>query len=97
YSDFTRRLEKLMSQARHNAQWRHQFMTWEQELNVMYHNGVDDGIKQGIEQGAQEKSVENAKNLLREKIPEELIAKCIGLPLEEIRKLSEEIKQEALQ
>ncbi len=72
-------------------------MTWEQELNVMYHNGVDDGIKQGIEQGAQEKSVENAKNLLREKIPEELIAKCIGLPLEEIRKLSEEIKQEALQ
>lgn len=99
YSDFTRRLENLMSQARHNAQWRHQFMTWEQELNVMYHNGVDDGIKQGIEQGIEQgargNAVENAKNLLREKIPEELIAKCIGLPLEEIKKLSEEIKQEA--
>jgi hypothetical protein len=26
-------------------------MTWEQEVQISYRNGVDDGKKQGIEQG----------------------------------------------
>ncbi|MCR4940235.1 MAG: Rpn family recombination-promoting nuclease/putative transposase [Treponemataceae bacterium] len=91
YSDFTRQLDTLMSQARHNAQWRHQFMTWEQELNVMYHNGVDDGIKQGIEQGiergAREKTIETVKNCLKEGLPLETISKLVSLSIEEIKKI----------
>ena len=42
-----------------------------------------------------ENAVENAKNLLKEKIPVETIVRCIGLPLEEVQKLTEEIGKEA--
>lgn len=49
---------------------------------------VRDGIKQGIEQA----KLENAKNLL-DLLDEETIADRIGLPLETVQKLKEEIEQ----
>lgn len=46
------------------------------------------------QEGAHENAVENAKNLLKEKIPVETIVRCIGLSLDEVQKLAEEIEKE---
>ena len=43
---------------------------------------------QGIQEGREETRIENAINFLKEgTLPLEVIANCIGLPLEEVEKL----------
>jgi predicted transposase/invertase (TIGR01784 family) len=93
-SDFTDKLDRLVSEAKHNAQWRHQFMTWEQEVQISYRNGVDDGKKQGIEQGikrgTEQTKIETAKKMLLDNISIEIISKYTDLPIDEIQKLAQE-------
>ena len=45
----------------------------------------------GYEEGKQEKAVEDARNLIAEGDSPEKVARCTGLPLEEVRKLAEEM------
>ena len=49
--------------------------------------GLEKGIEQGLEQGMLQKAIETAKNLLKEGIAPEMIAKCCSLPLEEVMEL----------
>ena len=49
--------------------------------------GLEQGIKEGLEQGMHKKAIETAKNLLKEGIAPEMIAKCCSLPLEEVMEL----------
>ena len=46
--------------------------------------------REGIAQGARETAIKNARNLLKEKIPEETIARCLDLSLAEVQKLASE-------
>ena len=86
-SDFTDKLDRLVSEAKHNAQWRHQFMTWEQEVQISYRNGVDDGIERGTEQT----KIETAKKMLKSgKLSLEDISAFTDLSIQEIQKLAQE-------
>ena len=51
--------------------------------------GLKQGITVGQERGRNAAKIEDARNLLKENIPEEVIARCTGLPLETVKKLSE--------
>ncbi|MBQ9707695.1 MAG: Rpn family recombination-promoting nuclease/putative transposase [Firmicutes bacterium] len=55
-------------------------MTFEQELNIRY----KDGLKKGREEGRTEGKLETAKALKRKDIPIEVIAECTGLSAEQI-------------
>ena len=44
------------------------------------------------EDRAHDNAVQNAKNLLNENIFMETIARCVGLSLEEVQKLADELK-----
>ena len=61
-------------------------------LCAKYDYKMDIAVKQeeAYEDGAHDKSIETAKNFLKENIPIETIARCVGLPLEEVKKLAEE-------
>ena len=63
-------------------------------LCAKYDYKMDIAVKQeeAFERGEEHKARENAKNLLKENIPIETIARCIGLSLEEVQKLAEEVK-----
>ena len=50
----------------------------------------DEGIKKGKEEGRKEEKLEIAKNLLKEKIPIEKIAKITGLSEKELKELTSE-------
>ena len=54
---------------------------------AIYAKGIDDGRTQGIEQGIEQEKINVAKNMLKEKISIEIIAKITGLTKEEIKKL----------
>ena len=46
-----------------------------------------EGFEEGFESGAHEKAIEAAKNFLKEGDSPEKVARCVGLPLEEVQKL----------
>ena len=50
-SDFTQKLDTLVTESKHNAEWRKQFMTWGQELQLEHERAFKEGLEQGIEQG----------------------------------------------
>ncbi len=81
---FTSDLKDYVADAKHNMQWRFQFMTWERQRAYDY----DDGK----EAGRQEAKLEAARNLLKmDVLSLEQISQAQGLPLEEVQKLAEEL------
>ena len=71
-TDFTKNLHQLVTQAKRNAQWRHQYMTWEQEAHLKYL------------EGAQQQAIETAEKMLKDNFSPEIIARYTGLPLSRI-------------
>ena len=83
---FTSNLKDYVVDARHNTQWRMQYMTWERQQAY--------ARDEGIELGIQENKIANARNLLREGDSPEKIARCCSLPLEEVLALKESLSRE---
>jgi predicted transposase/invertase (TIGR01784 family) len=50
--------------------------------------GLQEGLQEGLRKGRREEKIEVARNLLREKMSVELVAKGTGLPLEEVKALA---------
>ena len=65
----------------------------ESAIKTWREDGYEDGYDEGRADGKQEKAVEDAKNLLLKGINPEIITECIGLSLEEVQKLAEEIAE----
>ena len=55
-----------------------------------YDAGMKSGVKRGIEQGIEQEKLQNAKKMLEEHIPIEIVIKITGLTKEEIEKLQKE-------
>lgn len=95
-SDFTEKLSDYIKDAKHNIQWRRQFMDLEREKTYAYNQGLkegkEEGIKQGIEQGVEKQAEESAVKFLNEKVSPEVIAKCVGITLERVLELQKGIK-----
>ena len=57
----------------------------EYEKNICY--------KEGLEEGMAEKALYAANNLLAEGIAPETVARCVGIPLEEVKALRENLSR----
>ena len=53
-----------------------------------YDDGRNTGIIEGIARGESKKAAEDAKNLLKENIPPEIISRCTGIPLAQVMELA---------
>ena len=85
--EFTEKIAHLADEVKQNIGYKRQFMEWERQKTYLYNKGKEEGVIEG----KQEKAVEDARNLLTEGIAPDVIARCTGLPLEEVNKLAEEI------
>ncbi len=85
--NFTSNLESFVNDAKHNTQWRMQYMTWERQ-RAYDHDA-------GFEEGAQANAIGSARNLLRMNLltPEQ-ISQAVSLPLEQVLALKEELAAE---
>ena len=80
---YTSDLGKYVSDAKHNMQWRVQYMTWERQQAY--------AREEGIAIGEQKKAIEAAKNFLKMNVlTTEQIAKGTGLSVDEVKQLAEE-------
>ena len=95
--DYTSNLHKYVEDARHNTQWRKQYMTVEMMQNYAFKDGMekgkDIGLLEGVLNGKKQKAEEDAVNFLKEGIAEDVVSCCVGLPLEKVQKLAETIKK----
>ena len=74
---FTDRISRLVEDAKHNTQWRKQFMELERELAYKF--------REGKAQGKTEKAIEDALTIIRKyKATPESAAADVGAPLEKV-------------
>ena len=59
------------------------------DLNSVWNFGVKKGLKQGRKQGIRQQARNGAKNLILAGVPLETIASCMGLSIDEVKKLAE--------
>ena len=92
-SGFTDRLSALVERVKTNAQWRHRFMTWEQEMAIQAKELAQDIAKNIAKDIANQKIIETAQKMLKENIgtPEQ-VSMVTNLPLEKVLELQKEIK-----
>ena len=83
-SEFTKDLDLLVTSARHNAQWRQQFMTWEQEVQLSYNRGLEEGQKIGQKEALKKYAISMLKDAI---LPLEKISEYTQLPVEELEAL----------
>ena len=76
---FADKLSQLVDNAKQNTQWRKQFMDFQHYMS------------QSFREGKEEKSIEVAINLLKEGDSPEKVSRCIGLPLEKVLELKQQI------
>ncbi len=79
--NFSKRIEKLTEEAKHNTQWRRQYMEWERQRVYDY------------EDGKAAKAKEAAKNFYKNGVTVEIIAKSLEMSPEEILKIVNEQKE----
>ncbi len=92
-SGFTDRLSALVDRVKTNAQWRHRFMTWEQEMAIQSNERAKELAKDMAQDMANQKIIETAKKMLKENIgTHEQISMVTNLPLEKILELQKEIQ-----
>ena len=51
--------------------------------------GLREGMEKGLLAGERKKAIETAKKMLENEIPIDLITKCTGLSLEEVKRLKD--------
>ena len=93
--NFTDRLSALVERVKMNAQWRHRYMTIEQEIKLQVEARTNERAKElakdiakdMAQDIANEKTIETAKNLLKINISPEQIAMATGLSLEQVKSL----------
>ena len=67
----------------------------EEALNRGLERGHKEGFASGQKEGERKNALENAKNLLKEGLSPELIARALNLPLSEIEKIKEQMETES--
>lgn len=83
-SDFTEKINHLIESAKHNAQWRHKFMTWEMEMLCRESLAREEAYKEA----SQKKAETTAINLIKlNTLTFEQIATSVDLPLEKVKEL----------
>ena len=87
-SEFTSNLKNYVNNAKHNMQWRFEYMTYLRQRNY--------DLEQGRQEGREEKAIETAKNMLKMNLgTESQIAKVAGLSLEKVKTLAQQPSTEA--
>ena len=81
--DFSNKLSKLVELLKDNEKFRSDYTA----MNLHDRDITRAAKKEGIAEGEQRKAIEAASEFLKENISPEIIARCVKLPLEQIKQL----------
>ena len=81
--DFTAGIFENVEKAKENEQFRSEYM----RCNIHDFDKLEEGKEIGIAIGEERAKLADARNMLAENIPEDVIVRCTGLPLESVQQL----------
>ena len=70
------------------------YNNWLEITDEIREGAFEEGQEKGREEGAHAKAIENARNMLKDAVSEEQVAKWTALPLEQVLALKEELARE---
>ncbi|MBO4320519.1 MAG: hypothetical protein J5857_08625 [Treponema sp.] len=87
----------LNSMSRDQQEWENQigYERFVRDCISRENNAYRKGEKEGIQQGISQKAIEAAGNFLKEGIAPEIVARCTGLPLEQVLQIKENLSVNA--
>ncbi len=92
---FAAKIFQMVEEAKHNTQWRKQFMEFERQMAYSFRAGKAEGIAEGkavgIAEGEDKKAIEASIELLKKGISPQIIAECVNIPIEKVMELKEKI------
>ena len=92
---YVRELDAAVTEAKHNREWRREYMTLEMKYKEKYNEGTKPGLEQGLEQGVEqglEQGISLTKKvfkLFRQGCTEEEIAEKSDISIEQVRNILE--------
>ena len=84
--DFVKRIHEKVEEVNRDTEVT-EIMTIEEEMNIRWHYGYDEGEAAGLEKGAAQERREIAKNMKAKSIPHAEISEIAGLSAEEVESL----------
>ncbi|MBQ4015149.1 MAG: hypothetical protein II610_07885 [Treponema sp.] len=85
--DFSKRLSEFVARVKENEKFRKEFADMNlHDFDIMT-EAKEEGIAEGEKIGARQNAIENARNLKAAGVDINIIAKCVGLRVEEVEKL----------
>ena len=84
--DFVKRIHEKVEEVNRDTEVT-EIMTIEEEMNIRWHYGYDEGEAAGLEKGVAQEKREIAKSMIEEGIAKEVIEKITGLSMEEVEAL----------
>lgn len=85
---FTSKIQQLVASVKQNTQMKMKYMEYERQRAY----DLEEGREQGLKEGRNSKAKEDAIALLKEGISEEVISRCINIPLEDVIELKKELE-----
>ena len=83
-SPLTDRLKAYVDDAKHNTQWRVQYMNWERQRTYDF----EDGVARGRAEGERSAKLAAAQRMLANKMPASDVVLYTGLPLADVQRLA---------
>ena len=62
-------------------------MTLEQEIKLAAKHAAQEGFEEGYKKTSENEKLESARKMKAKNIPDDIIAECTGLSLEQVREL----------
>ena len=84
---YVKELDAAVTEAKHNREWRREYMTLEMKYKEKYNEGKKEGLEQGLEQGIS--LTKKVQKLFREGCPEKKIAERMKISMEQVRSILE--------
>ena len=82
--EFSRKIARLAEDAKHNTQWKKQYMEWERQRTYDFESGK--------EAGARQKAIEAARSFYANGASIELISKSLNMTEERIKEIVMDLK-----
>ena len=89
--NFSKKVARLAEDAKHNTQWKKQYMEWERQRAYDFESGKEAGIAIGKEAGAEQKAVEAARSFYANGASIELIAKSLNMTPEQVKEIVKDL------
>ncbi len=86
---FSKKIVQLTEEAKHNTQWKRQYMEWERQRTYDFENGKEAGKLEG----AQQKAIEDARSFYANGASIELIANSLKMTIEQVKEIVKDVVQ----